>query len=80
MKRISLLLTSLLLVGCHSISIPTANGPATVRSFGQKTTISAVTMKPDGTITVKGYNNDQVTALIEALQAAMALGKAAAVP
>ncbi len=80
MRRLGTILMCYAAAGCHSISIPTQNGAATVRSFGQKTTISAVTMKPDGTITVKGYNNDQVTALIEALQAAMALGKAAAVP
>lgn len=80
MRRLWTILVCCAAAGCQSITIPTPMGPATAKSFGQRTTISQLHWSTNGVLSLKGYNNDQVTALIEALQAAIALGKSAAVP
>jgi len=77
MKTISLLLLSVLLAGCHVVSIPTQHGAATIRSFGQRTKISELTFD-NGKLRLKGYNNDQLSALMEAFSAGKAAGAAAA--
>lgn len=67
---------TLLVSGCHSISIPTAQGPAKVKSFGQRTQISEMSWSKDGALKLKGYNNDQVSALVELFKAGLEAGKA----
>lgn len=65
------------LCACHIITIPTPNGPATFKSFGQKVQFSKAGMGTNGVITVEGYNLDQVTlplATLQALSAAAAKG------
>lgn len=78
-----LLLAGLLvLTGCHSITMTSANGTVwKVRSFGQRTVISGASVSTNGTFTINGYNNDQVTlplAVFQGLVAAAA--KAPIVP
>ncbi len=65
---------------CHSITIPTPTGPAVVRSFGQRTVIQDLTWTTNGVLTLHGYNNDQVTAIAEAIAAGVAAGTKAAIP
>lgn len=80
MKRtLSLLCLLPLLSGCHTITIPTPAGPAKVTSFGQKTSIQELSFS-NGTLKLKGYNNDQVQGMIELFNAGVQAGKAAAVP
>lgn len=75
MKILSLIGLSLLLTGCHSIKI----GDAKVTSFGQRTTIQELSVDPKtGVLKVKGYNNDQVTGMVELFKAGVEAGKAAA--
>jgi hypothetical protein len=69
-----------LLAGCHMISIPTPNGAAKVQSFGQRTVIKELSWSTNGTLTLKGYNNDQVTAISEAVAAGVAAGIKGAAP
>lgn len=71
MKTMALLTALTLLSGCHSIKI----GDATVRSFGQRTTIKELSMSPDGTLRVKGYNNNQVDGMVELFNTGMQVGK-----
>lgn len=69
--KLTSLLATVLLCGCHSISIPTPFGLATVRSFGQKTSISELSMGTNGVLVVRGYNNDQIQAIAAATAAAV---------
>lgn len=73
-----LLLTAALILGngCHSITIPTAQGPAKVKSFGQRTQISEMSWSKDGALKLKGYNNDQVSSMVELFKAGLEAGKA----
>jgi hypothetical protein len=61
MKLHIISLSALLLVlpGCHSVKIPTPNGVATVKSFGQRTTIKKLYFE-NGSLKMDGYNNNQV--------------------
>ncbi len=77
--RLLLSLLPLLLSACHTITIPTPSGVATVKSFGQKTRIAELSFK-DGVLKLKGYNNDQVTAMVELFNAGMEAGKKSVVP
>ena len=62
----------LVLTGCHSVKI----GNATVRSFGQKTSIKKLSIDPKtGVLKMEGYNNDQVTGMVELFEAGIAAGK-----
>lgn len=62
---------------CHSIKL----GDAKVTSFGQRTTITELSVDPKtGALKVKGYNNDQVTGMVEAFKAGLAAGAKAVVP
>ena len=80
MKTLPLLATiTLLCAGCQHITVPTESGPAVVRSFGQRTKISELSYD-NGTLSLKGYNNDQVTGMVEAFKAGMAAGAKAVVP
>lgn len=49
--------------------IPTPNGNAIARTFGQKTSFSDMSLNTNGTLVVHGYNNDQVQALSDAFTA-----------
>jgi hypothetical protein len=79
MKKLLLATLPLLLSACHSITIPTPSGPATVTSFGQKTRISELSFS-NGTLKLKGYNNDQVTGMVELFQAGVEQGKKSVIP
>lgn len=79
-KILALAAVSLLLTACHSIRIPTPYGVASVDSFGQKTRITEMSWSKDGTLTLKGYNNDQTTLPLAAFQAGLEYGKKLAVP
>lgn len=78
MRKLLLIVCSFLLVGCHSIVIPTKYGDAKARSFGQRTKIGDLQLAPDGTLRMKSYNNDQVDGMVELYNAGLAAGKAAA--
>lgn len=62
-----LLILSLLLTltsGCRFLTYEGSNGEKfTSRSFGNATTLGELTVRPDGTVTLKNYNNDQVQGL-----------------
>ena len=72
MKRLSLLICLVALTGCHSIKF----GDAKVVSFGQRTTIQELSIDPKtGALKVKGYNNDQVQAMVEMFNAGVEAAK-----
>lgn len=76
MRKILLAVTaSALLTGCHSITGP---GGWSVKSFGQKTTFEEMSYSTNGTVSVKGYNNDQVTLPLATLQVLQSLAAKAA--
>lgn len=79
MKKLLLVMAATLCCGlftaCHSISGP---GGWSVKSFGQKTTFESMTCSTNGTVTVTGYNNDQVTLPLATLQVLQALAAKAA--
>lgn len=71
MNRRLPLIVALALTGCQSITIPTPMGPATAKSFGQRTTISQLHWSTNGVLSLKGYNNDQASTIAEVVGAAV---------
>lgn len=52
------------LTGCHTVELEFANGAkGKVQSFGRQSSIEELSLNEQGTLRVKGYNNDEVTGL-----------------
>ena len=71
MRRLWTILVCCAAAGCQSITIPTPMGPATAKSFGQRTTISQLHWSTNGVLSLKGYNNDQASTIAEVVGAAV---------
>lgn len=80
-KLVVLSVLAVVLTACHSITVPTPYGQAKAVSFGQKTAIAELSLSTNGVLQLKGYNNDQLSAVLAALQLMQGMAaKAAGAP